>query len=101
MKNIPYTGIEEAAEIASSIGISDFKSAFLFLKRNTGQVFTQLFCEKVNKPQPYRDVNMLYCGRLSTEDTYDDILKMVKDAVTKVEEDEKYAAWLEEHGFFG
>ena len=98
--SIQYTGIEEAVEIAGSLGISDFKTAFLFIKRTTGQVFTQLFCEETKEPVAYRDSSMLYCGKLSTEQTYDDILAMVRAAEKQKENDEKYAAWLEEHGFF-
>lgn len=97
---IPYTGIEEAVEIAGSLGISDFKSAFLFLKQKTGQLFPQLFCEETKKPVYYRDSDILYCGQLRPDSTYDEILEMVNRAVRTNEEDEKYADWLEEHGFF-
>lgn len=101
MNNLQYSGIEEAAEIAGSIGISDFKTVFLFLKKNTGQLFTQLHCEETNRPTRYRDPDMLYCGKLSISSTYADILQMVQDAVRQNEEDENYADWLEQHGFFG
>ena len=96
--SIQYTGIEEAVEIAGSLGISDFKTAFLFIKRTTGQVFTQLFCDETKEPIPYRDKNMLYCGKLSPEDTYEEIVKMVRISEEQAVNDKKYAAWLEEHG---
>ena len=98
--SVMYSGIEEAVEIAGSLGISDFKSAFLFLKKKTGQVYAQLFCEEENVPVRNRDKDMIYCGRLANDQSYSDIYTMVQEAERKSEEDENYAEWLEEHGFF-
>ena len=93
-----YTGIEEAAAFAREMPISDYKSAFLFLKRTTGQIFTQLSMEETNKPSHPSDANLLYCGQLMSDYTYDDILQMVIKAVDIEEANEAFIEWLTENG---
>ena len=99
-------GIEEVMETASCIDMDDIRSAFLFLKKSTGQLFTQLHCEKKTRPDLYSDQDIVYCGPLTEETTQEDILYMARSArrqtapVKLTKQDKEHLAWLESHDFF-
>ncbi len=94
-----YKGIEEALSVAEGFKLGcDYKSAFLFLKISTGQIFTQLFCEETKKPSYYRSDDMLYVGKLLGDITYDDIVSMTNRALAEKEAwDNEYLEWYEEN----
>ncbi len=101
MSNKDYKGIEEALTVAEGFSIGcDYKTAFLFLKKSTGQVFTQLFCEATDRPSHYDSSDMLYLGKLFADTTYKDIMNMITVAYAKelaAEKDmEDYLRWMEE-----
>ena len=100
MKKAGYSGIEEAIAFAEGLAIGcDYKAAYLILKKSTGQIYTQLFCEENEKPSVNND-DTLFLGQLHADTTYNDIMNMIKVAYAKELEDEKeietYYRWLEE-----
>ena len=84
-------GIEEARTLASEMreGISDIVSAFLFLNRRTMTVIIQKFEETVDMI-PYKDPEIIYCGKLNPEDSAQEIFEQI------VEMNERYEAMREE-----
>lgn len=96
-----YTGIEEVTEVARNLECSDYQTAFLFLKVSTGQLFAQMFLEKEEKPSDYKDEDIMFLGKLSSDTSYEDIMNMIKVAFAKRYAEEKemetYLKWYAEN----
>ena len=97
MANSNFAGIEEALSVAEGFNIGcDYETAFIFLKKSTQQIFTQIFCEETENPSHYGNADMLYVGRLEKDTNYNDIIEMIERAneqETALEEEASFFEW--------
>ncbi len=94
-----YKGIEEVVNTVSELKIADYRTVFLFVIKNTGQLFTQIFADEEEEPCKDYGSDCLFCGKLGEETTYEDIIRMVDYKIKQDKADERYIRWLEKNGY--